>query len=82
MRERRLVRKTTCLGSFNRPLLDLAAQQPPTRRSSEPSGDFGTTESALEAVYLAASNDIKSEHGVTIRIGPPTPDAPATGGKT
>ena len=53
-----------------------------TEDDSEASGDYATRESTLEAVYLAASNDIKSGHGVTIRIDPPTRDAPATGGKT
>jgi hypothetical protein len=48
---------------------------------SEPGGDYATREGALEVVYLAASNDIKSGHGVTIKIDPPAPDAPATGGK-
>jgi hypothetical protein len=47
---------------------------------SEPAGDYATREGALEVVYLAASNDIKSGHGVTIRIDPPEPDAPAIGG--
>jgi hypothetical protein len=46
---------------------------------SEPAGDYATREGALEVVYLAASNDIKSGHGVTIRIDPPPPDASATG---
>jgi hypothetical protein len=32
-----------------------------------PAGDYATREGALEAVYLAASNDIESGHGVTIR---------------
>ena len=48
---------------------------------AEPAGDYATREGALEAIYLAASNDIKKGRGVTIRIGPPPPDAPATGGK-
>jgi hypothetical protein len=45
-----------------------------------PAFDYATREGALEAIYLAASNDIKSGHGVTIRIEPPAPDEPATGG--
>jgi xanthine dehydrogenase YagT iron-sulfur-binding subunit len=49
--------------------------------NAEPAGDYATREGALEAIYLAASNDIKKGRGVTIRIGPPPPDAPATGGK-
>ena len=48
---------------------------------AEPAGDYATREGALEAIYLAASNDIKSDHGVSIRIEPPPPDAPATGGQ-
>ena len=44
---------------------------------AEPAGDYATREGALEAIYLAASNDIKKGRGVTIRIGPPPPDAPA-----
>jgi hypothetical protein len=48
---------------------------------AEPAGDYATREGALEAIYLAASNDIKKGRGGTIRIGPPPPDAPATGGK-
>jgi hypothetical protein len=47
---------------------------------AEPAGDYATREGALETIYLAASNDIKSGHGVTIRIDPPAPDEPATGG--
>jgi hypothetical protein len=34
---------------------------------AEPAGDYATREGALEAIYFAASNDIKSGHGVTIR---------------
>jgi hypothetical protein len=48
---------------------------------AEPAGDYATREGALEAIYLAASNDIKKGRGVTIRIGPPPSDSPATGGK-
>lgn len=48
---------------------------------AKPAGNYATREGALEAIYLAASNDIKSGHGVTIRIDPPPPDAPATGGR-
>jgi hypothetical protein len=46
-----------------------------------PAVDYATREGALEAVYLAASNDIKKGRGVTIRIEPPPEDAAATGGK-
>ena len=49
--------------------------------NAEPAGDYATREGALEAIYLAASNDIKKGRGVTIRIAPPPPDTPATGGK-
>ena len=49
--------------------------------SAEPAGDYATREGALEAIYLAASNDIKKGRGVTIRIDPPPPNAPATGGR-
>jgi hypothetical protein len=31
---------------------------------AEPAGDYATRERALEAIYLAASNDIKKGHGV------------------
>jgi hypothetical protein len=52
-----------------------------TEDNSQPSGNYATREGALEAIYLAASNDIKLGHGVTIRIEPPPADAPATGGR-
>ena len=48
---------------------------------AEPAGTYATREGALEAIYLAASNDIKKGLGVTIRIDPPAPDEPATGGR-
>ena len=35
---------------------------------AEPAGDYATREGALEAIYLAASNDIKKGRGVTIRM--------------
>jgi hypothetical protein len=44
--------------------------------NSKPAGNYASKDSALEAIYLAASNDIKSGHGVTIRIEPPPSDAP------
>ena len=34
---------------------------------AEPAGTYATREGALEAIYLAASNDIKKGLGVTIR---------------
>jgi hypothetical protein len=48
---------------------------------AKPAGDYTTREGALEAIYLAASNDIKKGLGVTIRIEPPAADEPATGGR-
>jgi hypothetical protein len=44
--------------------------------NSKPAGNYASKDSALEAIYLAASNDIKSGHGVTIRIEPPPSDTP------
>ena len=49
--------------------------------NSKPSGNYATREGALEAIYLAASNDIKSGHGGTIGIEPPPSDTPVTGGR-
>jgi len=54
---------------------------PVAEDGAEPAGDYATRESALEAISLAASNDIKSGHGVTIRIDPAPPNAPASGGQ-
>jgi len=51
-----------------------------SENESAPAGDYATREGALEALYLAVSNDIKSGHAITIRIEPPSPDAPASGG--
>jgi len=45
-----------------------------------PEGSYATREGAVEAVYLAASNDIKKGHGVSIAIEPPRADEPAMGG--
>jgi hypothetical protein len=45
-------------------------------------GNYATREGALEAIYLAASNDIKKGLGVTIRIDPPAANEPATGGRS
>ncbi len=36
-----------------------------------PEGTYATKESAFEAVYLAASNDIKKGRGISITIEPP-----------
>jgi hypothetical protein len=46
---------------------------------AEPAGDYATREGALEAIYLATSNDIKKGRGVTIRIDPPRPMHPPQG---
>src|SRR4029077_17912478 len=46
---------------------------------AEPAGDYATREGALEAIYLATSNDIKKGRGVTIRIDPPRPMPPKEG---
>jgi len=48
---------------------------------AKPMGNYATREGALEAVYLAASNDIKSGHGVIIRIEPAPLDTPSTGSR-
>jgi hypothetical protein len=52
-----------------------------SENGSEPAGDYATREGALEVVYLAASNDIKSGHGITIKIDPPPEGASAIGAK-
>jgi len=45
-----------------------------------PEGDYPTREGALEAVYLAASNDIKKGRAITITVDGPAPDEAAVGG--
>lgn len=47
---------------------------------SGPEGEYATREGALEAVYLAASNDIKKGLAITIKIDPPAPGEAAMGG--
>ena len=47
---------------------------------SKPDGDYPTREGALEAVYLAASNDIKKGYAITITVDPPGPGEAAVGG--
>ena len=47
----------------------------------EPEGSYATREGALEAVYLAASNDIKKGLGISIVIDPPRSGEAAIGGK-
>lgn len=46
----------------------------------KPDGDYPTREGALEAVYLAASNDIKKGRAITITVDPPAPGEAAVGG--
>jgi hypothetical protein len=46
-----------------------------------PAGNYATREGALEAIYLAASNDIKKGLGVSIQIDPPAANEPAAGGR-
>jgi hypothetical protein len=36
-----------------------------SQNKTKPEGSYATREGAFEAVYLAASNDIKKGHGVT-----------------
>lgn len=36
-----------------------------SQNNNRPEGSYATREGAFEAVYLAASNDIKKGHGVT-----------------
>jgi hypothetical protein len=43
-------------------------------------GDYATREDAFEAVYWAASNDIKKGRGVSNTIEHPRADEPAMGG--
>ena len=45
-----------------------------------PEGSYATREGALEAVYLAASNDIKKGLEVTIKVDRPAADEAAIGG--
>jgi len=47
----------------------------------KPEGTYATKEGAFEAVYLAASNDIKTGLGVSITIEPSQTGESATGGR-
>lgn len=47
---------------------------------SGPEGESAAREGALEAVYLAASNDIKKGLAITIKIDSPAPGEAAMGG--
>jgi hypothetical protein len=47
---------------------------------AQPEGEYATREGALEAVYLAASNDIKKGLAITIKIDAPAPGEAAMGG--
>jgi hypothetical protein len=51
-----------------------------SQNDCSPDGSYATREGALEAVYLAASNDIKKGLGVSIVIDPPSPGEAAVGG--
>ena len=52
-----------------------------SQNEGRPEGNYATREGALEAVYLAASNDIKKGLGVSIVIDPPQPGEAAIGGR-
>jgi hypothetical protein len=52
-----------------------------SQNKEAPVGTYATKESAFEAVYLAASNDIKKGHGVSITIAPPREGESVTGGE-
>jgi hypothetical protein len=51
-----------------------------SQNKNKPEGSYATREGAFEAVYLAASNDIKKGRGVSTTIEPPWADEPAMGG--
>ncbi len=51
-----------------------------SENESKPEGSHATREGALEAVYLAASNDIKKGLGIAIVIDPPAENEAALGG--
>jgi hypothetical protein len=52
------------------------------QNEGRPDGSYATREGALEAVYLAASNDIKKGLGISILVDPPAPGEAAIGGRT
>lgn len=47
---------------------------------SGPEGEYAAREGALEAVYLAASNDVKKGLAITIKIDSPAPGEAAMAG--
>jgi hypothetical protein len=51
-----------------------------SQNKGRPEGTYATREGALEAAYLAASNDVKKGLGVSITIAPPRADESAMGG--
>ena len=53
-----------------------------SQNKGKPEGSFPTREGAFEAVYLAASNDIKKGVGIAITIDPPAQNESAIGGRT
>ncbi len=52
-----------------------------SQNKGAPEGTYATKEGAFEAVYLAASNDIKKGLGVAITIEPPRAGESVTGGQ-
>jgi hypothetical protein len=52
-----------------------------SQNKGKPDGSYATREGALEAAYMAASNDIKRGLGVSITVEPPRPGEPAMGQK-
>jgi hypothetical protein len=52
-----------------------------SQNESGPEGSYATREGALEAVYLAASNDIKKGRGISIVVDPPAAGEAAIGGR-
>jgi hypothetical protein len=52
-----------------------------SQNDGNPEGTYATREGALEAVYLAASNDIKKGLGISIVIDPPASGEAAIGGR-
>jgi len=51
-----------------------------SHNSAAAEGSYATREGALEAAYLAASNDIKRGAAITIVVDPPAPGESALGG--
>ena len=52
-----------------------------SQNKATPEGTYATKEGAFEAVYLAASNDIKKGLGVAITIEPPHAGESVIGGE-